>query len=164
MEITKKNRKYIINEIVNQKAVSHHPNSVKFIGTYLLPDLTTLWVRRPSYQFRLTRYKKVALEYMDGGNLTAVCDLHLISGPNKVRLTEPQIAYITCEVLKALSYLHSKHRIHRDIKTDNILLSKALFSFSLCCRNHRGGKARRLWLCHSTHRRTTKAKDSHWNA
>ena len=39
-----------------------------------------------------------------------------------LKLTEPQIAFVSVEVLKALSYLHSVHRIHRDIKTDNILL------------------------------------------
>jgi len=40
-----------------------------------------------------------------------------------LRLTEAQMAYMTTEVLKALSYLHTVHRIHRDIKTDNVLLS-----------------------------------------
>jgi len=61
---------------------------------------------------------------MPNGNLTAVTDMALQIGSNQVILTEPQIAYITVEVLKALSYLHSLHRIHRDIKTDNILIGE----------------------------------------
>jgi len=107
MEVTKKNMKYIVNEVVNQKAVSHHANVVKFIDCYMADNL--LWV---------------VLEFMDAGNLTALTDLHNVVGPQQIILKESQIAYVTVEVLKALTYLHSVHRIHRDIKTDNILLNE----------------------------------------
>jgi len=107
MEITRKNRKYIINEIINQKAVSHHPNIVKFFDCYYIDSL--LWV---------------VLEYMGYGNLTAITDLHLATASSHMELTEPHIANITANVLKSLSYLHNLHRIHRDIKTDNILLAE----------------------------------------
>jgi len=106
MEITKKNLKYIINEILNQKAVSVHPNVVKYIDSYLSENL--LWV---------------VLEFMNGGNMTAITDLHHAVGPQQIVLNEPEIAYVVFEVLKALHYLHSLHRVHRDIKTDNILLN-----------------------------------------
>lgn len=39
-------------------------------------------------------------------------------------MTESQIACITKDTLKALEYLHSKRKIHRDIKAGNILLTK----------------------------------------
>jgi len=108
MEITRKNRKYIINEIVNQRAVSHHPNIVKFFDCYYIENL--LWV---------------VLEFMGYGNLTAITDLHLASGSNHLELAESHIANMTANVLKGLSYLHGLHLIHRDIKTDNILLNEA---------------------------------------
>ncbi|PRP89399.1 hypothetical protein PROFUN_01262 [Planoprotostelium fungivorum] len=103
MEVTRKNKKYVINEIINQRAVSTHPNVVKFMESYIADNL--LWV---------------VLEYMGGGNLTAITDMH--HAPSPLYLKEPHIAYVTMEILKSLSYLHSLHRIHRDIKTDNVLI------------------------------------------
>lgn len=38
-------------------------------------------------------------------------------------LQEETIAYVVFETVQALAYLHSEHRIHRDMKAANILLS-----------------------------------------
>jgi serine/threonine protein kinase len=40
-------------------------------------------------------------------------------------LPEPCIAYVLRQVLRALAYLHSQQRIHRDVKAANILLGEA---------------------------------------
>lgn len=86
----------IINEINVMKEVSH-PNIVNFLECYLVKE--SLWV---------------VMEYMEGGMLTDIIDKH--------KFTEPQISVICLETLKGLSHLHSKSIIHRDIKSDNVLL------------------------------------------
>jgi len=100
MVITPKNQPHLISEVAIQKSTSTHPNVVKYLEGFYYHD--NLWV---------------VLEYMDGGSLTAVLE----EFPSVV-LSEPQISYICVETLKALSFLHSQHRMHRDIKSDNVLL------------------------------------------
>ncbi|KAF2227467.1 kinase-like domain-containing protein [Elsinoe ampelina] len=87
----------IINEILVMKD-SKHKNVVNFIDSYLLRG--ELWV---------------IMEYMEGGSLTDVVTFNMMS--------EPQIAAVCRETLHGLQFLHSKGVIHRDIKSDNILLS-----------------------------------------
>ena len=72
-----------------------------------------------SYQetYRYSESLWLVLEYMNGGCLTFLIKDNLLS------MTEDLIAYILSQVLYGLEYLHSQGRVHRDIKSDNILLS-----------------------------------------
>lgn len=55
------------------------------------------------------------MEYIHGGPLTEVL------GPT-IDFPEPCISYVCKQMLMALAYLHRQHRLHRDIKSDNILV------------------------------------------
>lgn len=60
----------------------------------------------------------MVVEYLDGGCLTEIIY------QNFKQIKEPEIAYICGEILKGLDYMHKKKKIHRDLKSDNILMNK----------------------------------------
>jgi len=89
----------LIGEIAMMKSFKH-PNIVTYLDSYKQDE--QLWV---------------VMEYMEGGSLTEILDQY-----QHIRLVEDQIALILLESCTALDYIHSMNRIHRDIKSDNILL------------------------------------------
>ncbi|EJD43546.1 Pkinase-domain-containing protein [Auricularia subglabra TFB-10046 SS5] len=98
MDLTIQPRKeLIVNEILVMKE-SQHPNIVNFLDSYLVKN-TELWV---------------VMEYMEGGALTDVIEHN--------QLEEDQISSICLETCKGLGHLHEQQIIHRDIKSDNVLL------------------------------------------
>ncbi|KAL9057427.1 MAG: hypothetical protein Q9162_002372 [Coniocarpon cinnabarinum] len=108
-------KELIVNEIVVMKD-SKHPNIVNFIEAFLPEDQIELWV---------------VMEFMEGGPLTDVID-------NNQSIAEDQIATICNETCKGLQHLHSQNIIHRDIKSDNVLLSSTgavkITDFGFCAK------------------------------
>lgn len=106
MVLSKQPRKeLIVNEIMVMND-SRHENIVNFLEAYLKTE-DDLWV---------------VMEYMEGGSLTDIIENSPTNGSAYSPLSEPQIAYIVRETCKGLKFLHDKNIIHRDIKSDNVLL------------------------------------------
>uniref|UniRef100_A0AAV2JGY0 non-specific serine/threonine protein kinase n=1 Tax=Knipowitschia caucasica TaxID=637954 RepID=A0AAV2JGY0_KNICA len=90
-------RELLFNEVVIMRDYQHR-NVVEMFKSALVEE--ELWV---------------IMEYLQGGALTNIV--------SETRLTEEQIATVCEAVLQALAYLHSQGVIHRDIKSDSILLT-----------------------------------------
>ncbi|KAJ1550832.1 Protein kinase, partial [Cladochytrium tenue] len=98
MDLAQQPRKdLIVNEILIMREF-RHPNIVNFLDSFLVKN--ELWV---------------VMEYMEGGPLTDIIDHNTMS--------EAQIACVVRETLGGLAHLHRMQIIHRDIKSDNILLN-----------------------------------------
>ncbi|NXB27903.1 PAK1 kinase, partial [Eulacestoma nigropectus] len=102
--------KEVFKEILVTREMKN-PNIVTYLGSYLVSE--DLWL---------------VLEYMDGGSLAKVV--------SRRRMAVGHIATVCRECLQGLAFLHANQVIHRDIKSDNILLARdgsvKLADFGLC--------------------------------
>ncbi|VDM53702.1 unnamed protein product [Angiostrongylus costaricensis] len=99
MNLRKQQRRELLFNEVSIMRDYQHANIVRMFSSHLVGD--ELWV---------------VMEYMEGGSLTDIV--------TQTRMTEAQIATVSQQVLKGLEFLHARQVIHRDIKSDSILLRR----------------------------------------
>ena len=101
---------------IRMMCCTRHPNLIKCQETYNWSGF--MWI---------------SMEYMGGGCLTDVLENYQ---KMRQRMTEPEIAYLLREVLTGLKFMHGMKRLHRDIKSDNVLLTEMgrvkLADFGFC--------------------------------
>ncbi|XP_070577974.1 serine/threonine-protein kinase PAK mbt-like [Ptychodera flava] len=98
MDLRKQQRRELLfNEVVIMRDYKH-ANVVEMFDSFLVGD--ELWV---------------VMEFLEGGALTDIV--------THARMDEEQVAFVCKSVLKALAFLHEQGVIHRDIKSDSILLT-----------------------------------------
>jgi p21-activated kinase 1 len=99
VDLTETRKNLIVKEILVMRAV-RHANIVDYIDSFLYNN--DVWI---------------VMEYMGGGSLSAVIKAYL--------MTEGQIAAVSREIVQGLQYLHENGIIHRDVESQNVLLSLA---------------------------------------
>lgn len=88
----------LTNEIGLQ-SLSVHPNIVEYIEAFQSEDEVC-----------------IVMELMQGGSLTDCVDV-------KRPMPEQTIAFVCKKMLMALAFMHREFRLHRDIKSDNVLIN-----------------------------------------
>ena len=92
--------KHLILEEIHMHLSSYHPNIVKYHASYWFNGF--IWIVIENYD----------------------CTLYQLLTSRAGFIPEKHMSYICKEILKGLEYLHSTNRIHRDIKSKNVIISE----------------------------------------
>jgi len=126
--IRKKEKKFNMKE-VRVLEFAKHPNIISYHESFHVSD--EIWI---------------VMEFMEGGTLS--------EASHQYPFQESNIAYVAREVLQGLQYLHGHNLVHRDLKSQNIMMTTAgeikLIDFGLCANLVKGERIRMcgspLWM------------------
>lgn len=95
----------IIKEIKFMRQLKDHKNIIKILDAFFQENQKKVWI---------------VMEYINRGSGKDIIDAmkHI-----EYKISEKLIAIICREILQGLAYVHKSNKIHRDIKSDNILFT-----------------------------------------
>jgi len=103
MPLSRENCEPMMTEISIMQSCCH-PNIIGYFDSFLLINEKEVWL---------------VMEYMEYTSLTFILNLY----DQSIHMDESHMAYCIRETLLGLQYLHNCQIIHRDVKSDNILIS-----------------------------------------
>ncbi|KAL8475495.1 hypothetical protein ACS0TY_028230 [Phlomoides rotata] len=96
-----------------------HPNVTKFIGATM--GATELNLQKDNGHFGVPHNVCcVVVEYLPGGTLK-----NFLIKNSRTKLAFKVVMQLALDLARGLSYLHSQKIVHRDVKTENMLLNKS---------------------------------------
>jgi len=98
-------RQSILNEI-KVLAMLNHPNVIEYYENFLQDKAMV-----------------IAMEYAAGGTLFDLVDSKAKSGQH---LEEEEVAHLFAQIVLAMQYVHQNQILHRDLKSQNIFLTRSL--------------------------------------
>jgi len=102
VKVAPKDELMYIKQEIAMHAMSEHANIVQYGEAIMYKE--EIWI---------------SMELIDGG-----CLYDLIAGDKLPAWSEPNMAYVCQQVLIGLTFMHRKHLLHRDIKSDNVLVGR----------------------------------------
>ena len=112
------NQQYAVKQINKNIKLKNTEHAIKeniFKEKKILKNISHPFIIKLHFTFQDEDSLYLVMDYMNGGDLSTV--IH-----NEKFLNEDTVKFYLAEVYLAIKYLHSKNIIHRDIKSENILL------------------------------------------
>ena len=132
-------RQSILNEI-KVLAMLNHPNVIEYYENFLQDKaMVSKFLCSVPCCEQLCIFKVIAMEYAAGGTLYDLVDSkaksgqHLeeeeVGGYNKIFFLATvlfQVAHLFAQIVLAMQYVHQNQILHRDLKSQNIFLTRSL--------------------------------------
>lgn len=97
------------------------------LGRLSHPNIVTFWDR-----FVSNSMLHIVMEYVDGGDLDSFIKNHIKTTNGRVFLSENRVLDLFLQICLAIKHIHDRKILHRDLKTQVIILLFPFFFHLIC--------------------------------